>query len=121
MGNLLAQVNIGNDWLIRNGVGINSPAAPQFSSIGAIVSIVLKNVYTLAGILLFILLIVGGFSFITGAGNNDAKKAASGKQAITNALIGFLIIFGSMWIIMIIETITGIRILNPSIGDMSRF
>jgi len=115
MNKLLLAVDIGQDWLIKNGVGINSPLAPQFKSIGAIISIVLKNVYTLAGILLFILMIAGGFSFITGAGENDAKKAASGKQAITNALIGFLIIFGSMWIIMIIETITGIKILNPNI------
>ena len=77
------------------------------------ISIILKNVYTLAGILLLVLLIFGGLSIIMGAGGGDAKKAAQGKKTATAAIVGFLVIFGSYWIIRIVETITGVRIFNP--------
>ena len=48
-----------------------------------------------------------------GAGEDNPEKAKKGKQAITAALIGFMIIFCSYWIIKIIEIITGVSILNP--------
>lgn len=111
---LLAEVNIGNEWILKNGVPIgNSTLAPQFSSLGAMISILLKNAYVIAGVLLFVLLIFGGFSIIMAAGSGDAKKTAQGQKAVTSALIGFLIIFASYWIIQIVEVVTGVAILYP--------
>lgn len=112
MRNLLA-VNIGNEWNLGNTTRIIN--ANQFGSPGALISIILKNVYMIAGILLFVLLIFGGISIILGAGQNDPKKAGQGQKAATAALVGFLVIFASYWIIQIIEVLTGIEILNPSI------
>jgi hypothetical protein len=54
-------------------------------------------------------MIFGGFLIISGGG--DSKKTDEGKQALTNAIIGFVIIFTSYWLIQIIEIITGIPIL----------
>lgn len=111
MNKLLAQVSIGNELIL----GPNKPIAgvPMYQTLGGLVSILLKNAYLLAGILLFLLLIFGGLGLIMSAGSGDAKKTAQGQQAITTALIGFLIIFASYWIIQIIETVTGLNILNP--------
>lgn len=105
MKQLLAQVNIQD----------NFPPATKFTTPGALISVILKNVYTLAGILLLVLLIFGGFSVIMGAGQGDPKKAGQGKKAATAAVIGFLIIFTSYWIIKLVEFITGVNIFNPVI------
>jgi len=85
---------------------------PGYGSIGAFVSRILPNVFILAAIILFFLIIFGGFSIITSAG--DPEKAKEGKQALTAALIGFLVIFASYWIIQIIEVLTGVNLLNPN-------
>ena len=111
MFSLLA-VNIGDELIVKPSIAITS--APAFSSPGSLISILLKNIYVVAGILLFVLLLVGGFSIISSAGGGDPKKTAQGQKAITSAIIGFLIIFASYWIIQIIQYITGLEILKPT-------
>jgi hypothetical protein len=109
----LLSVNIGEQWLIKPGKSISG--AEQFETPGALISIILRNVYTIAGVLLFVLLIFGGISIIIGAGGNDPKRAAQGKKTVITALTGFVIIFASYWIIKLISFITGVEILNPTI------
>jgi len=113
MHGLLAQVNIGEQLRLNPTQSIAD--APQFSSPGALISILLKNIYMVAGVLLLFLLIFGGVSIIMSAGGGDAKKAAQGKKAVSGAVIGFLIIFASYWIIQLIEFLTGLNILSPDI------
>lgn len=83
------------------------------TTLGEIISNILPNIYILAGVILFFLLIGGGLMFIFSAGQENPEGAAKGKKAITAALVGFLIIFASYWIIQIVEVITGIDILKP--------
>ena len=109
MKSLLA-LDIGKEFQVKPGQGIET--ATGFGSIGEIISNLLQNIYVVAGILLFILLIVGGFGFIMGAGQENPERAKKGKQAITAALIGFAVIFGSYWIIRIIQVVTGLDILG---------
>lgn len=104
-------VNIGQEFKLKGTQGVDS----LFPSIGSLVSVILPNLYILAGLILFALLIFGGLSLIMGAGNDNPQQAAKGKQAVTAAFVGFLIIFASYWIIQIIEKITGLNILNPGI------
>jgi hypothetical protein len=84
-------------------------AVSKIGSFNEFISAVLPNVYTITGVLLLIYAVVGGFMVIASAGTEDAGK---GKQMITNAIMGFIIIFASYWIIQIIEIITGITILS---------
>lgn len=112
MENLLAQgVDIGKEFWLRPSQGI--AGKPEYQTLGGIVSILLKNAYIIAGIVFFFLLLFGGFGIIMGAGGGDPKKTAQGQQAVTSALIGFLIIFASYWIIQIIQVITGLNIFKP--------
>jgi hypothetical protein len=83
----------------------------SFATPGAFISLLLKNIFTLAGIILLALLVFGGLTFVIGAGSGDPKKTDQAKSTITNSLIGFLIIFASFFIIQIIEVITGLSIL----------
>ena len=107
----LLSLKIGEEFWVRPNQGI-AGAEGFKEGIGGIISTLLQNIYVLAGILLFVLLIVGGLSFIMGAGADNPEKAKRGKQAITAALIGFAVIFCSYWIIRIIEIMTGMIILN---------
>ncbi len=81
----------------------------DWENIGQIVSRLLEYIFPLAGIATFIYLLIGGFGYLTAAGNEEAAKKAQGQ--ITNALIGFLIIFLSYWIVRILEIILGIELL----------
>jgi len=83
-----------------------------FPNLGAFLSTLIPNFYVFAGILLFLLLIFGGFTYIVNAGQQNPEGVQKGKKAITAALIGFLLVFTSWWIVQIIEIITGINILG---------
>ena len=89
----------------------SDPTAPitEWKNIGDIVSRLLIYIFPLAGIATFIYLLIGGFGYLTAASNEEAAKKAQGQ--ITNALIGFLIIFLSYWIVRILEIILGIELL----------
>ena len=91
-----------------SGIPSDAPIS-QWQSIGQIVSRLLVYIFPLAGIATFIYLLIGGFGYLTAAGNEEAAKKAQGQ--ITNALIGFLIIFLSYWIVQILEIILGIKLL----------
>lgn len=78
-----------------------------------LISSILPNIFIFAGLILFLYLVFGGFIMITGGGN--PKNMDQGKSIITNAIIGFVVIFTSYWLIQIIEIITGIPILNPNL------
>lgn len=82
---------------------------------GDLVSIILSNAIVIAGILMFVLILVGGFGIIMSAGSDNPEGAAKGKKAITAAVLGFIIIFISYWIIKIIEKLTGLSILEPGL------
>ena len=85
-----------------------------FQYILTLVSVIVSNLYIIAGIVMLFLIIFGGFGIISGAGSGDQQKTAQGKQALTSAIIGFLIIFTSYWIIQLIELVTGLSILKIS-------
>jgi hypothetical protein len=90
--------------------------AGTFKDFGTIVTVIVKNAVVLAGIISFVLLILGGFGVIVGAGSGDAKKLEEGKKAITGAVVGLLIVVLSVLIVQIIATITGTDILKQMIG-----
>lgn len=105
--NLLAQVDIGKVLPL----GTDRSVGEVYSEPASLVNIILRNGLTLAGIILLVLLVAGGTMMIASAGSGDPKKAAAGKSLITDALIGFLVIFLSYFIIQIIEVLTGLQIL----------
>lgn len=86
-----------------------------YGSFNVLISIILKTSITAASIIFLALLIFGGITLIINAGSGDAKKAAQGQAAISNALIGFFIVLLAFTIIQIIEVITGLQILNSNL------
>lgn len=89
----------------------HSNAAGELSTPGGIISRFLRDyAFPLAGLILFVMLIWGGFEMLSGAATQDSIKA--GKQRISAALIGFLILFAVYWIARILELMFGVVILG---------
>lgn len=62
----------------------------------------------LAGIVLFIMLLVGGFKFMTAGDNADQAQAA--RQTLTYGLLGFILIIAAFLILRLIEEFTGVPV-----------
>lgn len=80
--------------------------------------VVFKNVVGdllgLAGIVLFIVLLMGGFKYMTSGG--DPKAVDSAQKTITYAIGGLLVILLSFLILVLIQTITGVQVTNFSVA-----
>lgn len=106
MINSLLAVNLGDTPL-----GTGKSISQTYTEPASLVTLIVKNGLTIAGIIFLVLLIAGGFMMIASAGSGDQKKAATAKTMVTDAVIGFLVIFLSYFIIQIVEVITGLTIL----------
>jgi hypothetical protein len=78
------------------------------SDLGTVFSNVVSYALGFAGIVLFVLLIVGGFKFITSGG--DPKAVESARKTITSAITGLVIILVSYLILVLISNITGVDV-----------
>ena len=98
MKNLLAQVPIGSTF--------NSPFGTS-RNLGDLISLILRGSLVVAGIIVVFYFVMGGIQMIQGAGNDDPKAAAAGKQTVTAAIIGFIIVFMAYFIIQALQVILG--------------
>lgn len=94
-------IKIGSDYKVDNPI-------PQFSNIADIINGLLPYAFTLAGVVLFVLLLASGFEFLTSAG--DEKKLQQAKGRITSALVGFIIVVAAYWLTQIVEFLFHIQI-----------
>jgi len=76
------------------------------------IEIIIKNFLNiaiqLAGVALFIMLIVGGFKYLTAG--DDPKSAESARNTLTYAIVGLVAIIGGWFILRFIETFTGVTV-----------
>jgi len=87
---------------------IPSPT-PQFDNLGDVISKIIPAAITIAGLLTFLYMILGGFKYLTAGGDEKAVTAA--KTMLTNAIIGLIIVFAAYWIMWILQTVLGLEIL----------
>lgn len=79
---------------------------------GGIISELWPYLFSLAGLILFAMLLWGALEIQFGAA--DTKSAESGKKRITNAVIGFVLLFSVFWLGQIVQQIFG---LNFGVGQ----
>lgn len=94
---------MGFDNQINN---LKDPSGFKFNSLGDVITSVLTYSFTIAGIALLIFFIYGGFQLFLSGG--DPKKVAEGKTTITNALVGFVIVFVAFWIVQLVAKLLGL-------------
>ena len=71
---------------------------------------VVTNILALAAIVLFIMLLVGGFKFISAGG--DPKAVEGAKKTLTYAVAGMVLIASAYLILRFINIFTGIDVVN---------
>lgn len=85
------------------GVDYTSPSPAGF------INRALTFAFPIAGLILFIMIVWGGFEMLSGA--TSKKSIDQGRQRITAALIGFVLLFTAYWIIKVVEAMFGVAIL----------
>ena len=97
---------------IRGGVGdsintfFKSPFG-EIESVSKLVSLFLNISFVLAGLILLFFFILGGIGIISSAGESDPQKMEQSKKTLTSAVIGFVVVFASYWIVKLIGQFTG--------------
>lgn len=99
-------LEIGEQFWLRPGQGVET----QFNTFGDLISVLLPNIYVIAGFVLLVVLILGGLDFIIAAEKSDTERLAQGRKKMITGLIGFLVIFASYWVIQLIEAVAGLEI-----------
>jgi len=90
---------------LNNKIGLQTG-----DSVGSIINSFLPTVMSVAGLILFGMLVAGGFTMLAGAADKESQE--KGKKQITSALVGFLVIFLAYWIAQILQVIFKINILS---------
>jgi type IV secretion system pilin len=89
-----------------------------FKDLETIIERIIQLALSLGGLVAFIMLIVGGFKFLTSSG--DPKQAESAKNTITWAIGGLIVAIGAWFILNLIVDFTGLdktTFFNFSITD----
>jgi len=80
------------------------------ATVGDIFSAILPYIYVISGLILLFMLIAGGLGLMTAAG--DPKKMEASQGRITAALIGFLIVFISYFVVQLVEVMLNVDLLG---------
>lgn len=82
--------------------------AASLQDIEVIFKIIFNYAIRLAGIVLFLMLIVGGFKYLTAGGDKEKLQAA--QKTITYALAGLILILLGWFILLLIKEFTGVDV-----------
>ena len=83
---------------------------PDLATLGDVTSTLLPYALTISGLILFSMLVFGGFTMLAGA--TDKESQEKGKKMITSAFTGFVIIFLAYWLAQILQVIFKINIVS---------
>lgn len=78
--------------------------------LGVFLSNVVKAIFVVSGLLLFLYLVFGGFKYMMAGGDEKAVMAA--KNMLTNAGVGIAIVVAAWFITKVLEVVLGIDILS---------
>lgn len=105
------------DWLSFPGCqlvgkdGISDPTgAPNLKCLEAVFANIVSVVVTLAGIALFVMLVIGAIRYLTSGGEPKATEAA--QKTMTSAVLGIALIIGSYLILRLLSSFTGVPLLK---------
>lgn len=95
-----------NSWsqdpnYVENGV-------PKIQALEAIIANILGIIVPLVGVLFLVVLIAGGFQYITSGG--EVEQAQKAKKTLTYAFFGLIVVLGAWLIIRLLEEFTGLNL-----------
>lgn len=89
---------------------VNSIDPNDTSGFGDFISLILQFIMVLAFLMVFIFLIWGGIEWITSGG--DKGKLETARNKMTQAIIGLLVLAGSLSVYFLIQKIFGVNVLQ---------
>jgi len=94
--------------LAQTWSNVSGTTPAQLSDLEVVFANIVAAILGFAGIALFILLIIGGFKYITAGG--DPKAVDGAKKTLTYAIAGFVLIASAFLILRFIEVFTGLNV-----------
>jgi len=91
-------------------IDIQGIKVPTLKCLEVVFARILTVAVSLAVLALFIMLIVGGFKYLTSGG--DQKATASAQQTLTFAVVGLVLLVLAFLVFRLIEQFTGVNVTN---------
>ncbi|MBL7036899.1 hypothetical protein ISR94_03650 [Candidatus Microgenomates bacterium] len=88
-------------------------AAPTLDKLGEVYGNLVSALLAFGGIALFVMLLIGGFKYLTSGG--DPKAAEEAKKTLTYAIGGVVLLAASFLVLQLIQDITGANVTEFSI------
>ena len=95
---------------LAQGWSTSGDTPAQLSDLEVVFANIVRAVLGLAGIVLFLMLLVGGFKYMTAGGDPKALDAA--KKTLTYAIMGIVLVASAFLILRFIQEFTGIDVTN---------
>lgn len=86
----------------------SAPDVAQLSDLADVFRSVIGKLLAFGGIVLLIVLLIGGFKYLTAG--SDPKAVESAKKTLSSAIIGIVLVVASYLIISLIQQITGANV-----------
>jgi hypothetical protein len=80
----------------------------KFSDLEVVFENVLGLIVGFAGLAIFVMFVIGGYRFLTSAG--DPQKNAQARGTMTWAIVGLVALFGAWFILRLLTEFTGINL-----------
>lgn len=101
-----AQVEWTGGCVVETQFGDQTAQVATIQGIECLVANVLATATTFIGLAAFVMLLLGGFLYLTSGSSGKGVEAA--KQTITYAIIGIVVALMAFFILTLISTITGV-------------
>ena len=103
----IAQADIGDQFFGNFIRGSSGNSLKSLTGIGSLVTLFLNIAFVIAGLILLFFFVMGGIGMIASAGKSDPQQLEQAQKTLTSAVIGFIVVFASYWIVKLIGGLIG--------------
>jgi len=103
-----------DDLINRTLPRFSSTNYPAGATVGDVISALLPYIFGIAGFLILLYTVMGGYQIMNSRG--DPKAMAQGRDKLTYAVVGFVIMAVSYWILQLVGQILNIQQITNIFG-----
>jgi hypothetical protein len=101
-----------DDWSTGNRCAVDGIAT--IKGFECLFQNILQIIFPIAGLVFFIMFLIGGFKYLTSSGDN--KKAAAASSTLTMSIFGIIGVIVSYLILLFIQKFTGVEVTQFNMG-----